>query len=154
MWIPKTMMRTWGKLRYTIVTFVEVKLCNVTRLQQSSLTSMNISTFIPIARQFVKLGSIMGIAVANGRNLEPANLNKEVFIRFNSPPLHIRNSSFPWQQLTGGRPWRRSTQSWSSTGEARRRVGWKWTISVIAWNLSDKERRRNTISLLSCLIKL
>ena len=50
------------------------------------------------------IGSIMGIAVANGRNLEPANLNKEVFIRFNSPPLHIRNSSFPWQQLSGGRP--------------------------------------------------
>jgi hypothetical protein len=40
------------------------------------------------------IGSIMGIAVANGRNLEPANLNKEVFIRFNSPPLHILKQQF------------------------------------------------------------
>ena len=40
------------------------------------------------------IGSIMGIAVANGRNLEPANLNKEVFIRFNSPPLHILKEQF------------------------------------------------------------
>ena len=30
----------------------------------------------------------MGIAQANGRNLTPFNLNKEVFIRFNSPSLH------------------------------------------------------------------
>ena len=36
----------------------------------------------------------MGIALANGRNLEPPNLNKEVFIRFNSPPFHILQRKF------------------------------------------------------------
>ena len=36
----------------------------------------------------------MGIALANGRNLEPPNLNKEVYIRFNSPPFHILQRKF------------------------------------------------------------
>ena len=36
----------------------------------------------------------MGIALANGRNLEPPNLNKEVYIRFNSPPFHILQKKF------------------------------------------------------------
>ena len=36
----------------------------------------------------------MGIATANGRNLRPANLEKEVFIRFNLPPFHILKKKF------------------------------------------------------------
>ena len=34
------------------------------------------------------IGSMMAIAVSNGRNLQPFNLDKEVFIKFNLPPLH------------------------------------------------------------------
>ena len=31
---------------------------------------------------------MMSIAVSNGRNLQPFNLDKEIFIKFNLPPLH------------------------------------------------------------------
>ena len=34
------------------------------------------------------IGSIMAIAVSNGRNLQAYNLDKELFIRFNMPPFH------------------------------------------------------------------
>ena len=34
------------------------------------------------------IGSMMSIAVSNGRNLQPFNLDKELYIRFNLPPLH------------------------------------------------------------------
>lgn len=33
------------------------------------------------------IGSMMSIAVSNGRNLQPFNLDKELYIRFNLPPL-------------------------------------------------------------------
>ncbi len=35
------------------------------------------------------IGSIMGISVANRRNLMPVYLHKEVFIRYNLPPFNI-----------------------------------------------------------------
>ena len=50
------------------------------------------------------IGSIMGIALANGRNLMPCNLNKEVFFRFNSPPYHVLVNKFA-PKVTEG--WRR-----------------------------------------------
>ena len=34
------------------------------------------------------IGSMMAISVSNGRNLQPQNLGKEVFLKFNLPPLH------------------------------------------------------------------
>ena len=34
------------------------------------------------------IGSMMAISVSNGRNLQPINLRKEVFLRFNLPPIH------------------------------------------------------------------
>ena len=34
------------------------------------------------------IGSLMSIAVSNGRNLQPFNLDKELYMRFNLPPLH------------------------------------------------------------------
>ena len=34
------------------------------------------------------IGSIMAIAVSNGRNLQAYNLDKELYIRFNMPPYH------------------------------------------------------------------
>ena len=34
------------------------------------------------------IGSMMAISVSNGRNLQPINLRKEVFLRFNLPPMH------------------------------------------------------------------
>lgn len=40
------------------------------------------------------IGSIMGISVANGRNLMPTYLHKEVFIRYNLPPFHILRENF------------------------------------------------------------
>ena len=40
------------------------------------------------------IGSIMGISMANGRNLMPVNLHKEVFIRFNLPPSHGLKKTF------------------------------------------------------------
>ena len=40
------------------------------------------------------IGSIMGISIANGRNLMPIYLHKEVFIRYNLPPFHILKQKF------------------------------------------------------------
>ena len=40
------------------------------------------------------IGSMMGTAMSNGRNLMPIYLHKEVFIRFNLPPFHTLKSSF------------------------------------------------------------
>lgn len=40
------------------------------------------------------IGSIMGISVANGRNLMPLYLHKEVFIRYNLPPFHVLKDKF------------------------------------------------------------
>ena len=34
------------------------------------------------------IGSLMSIAVSNGRNIQPFNLDKELYMRFNLPPLH------------------------------------------------------------------
>ena len=34
------------------------------------------------------IGSMVAISVSNGRNLQPINLGKEVFLRFNLPPMH------------------------------------------------------------------
>ena len=36
----------------------------------------------------------MALAFSSGRSLHPPNLNKEVFIRYNSPPLHILHKKF------------------------------------------------------------
>ena len=35
------------------------------------------------------VGSIMKIHGGQGRNLHPANFSKEIFLKFNLPPLHI-----------------------------------------------------------------
>ena len=40
------------------------------------------------------IGSIMNIQLSNGRNLNPQNLNKEVFCRFNLPPFHTLTNKF------------------------------------------------------------
>jgi hypothetical protein len=40
------------------------------------------------------IGSIMGISIANGRNLMPVYLHKEVFIRYNLPPFHVLKEKF------------------------------------------------------------
>ena len=40
------------------------------------------------------IGSMMGQSCANGRNLEPANLNKEVRLEFNLPPYHVLVDDF------------------------------------------------------------
>ena len=39
------------------------------------------------------VGSLMNICVDKDRNLAPANFSKEIFIAFNSPPLHIANKN-------------------------------------------------------------
>ena len=39
------------------------------------------------------VGSIMCIHHGRGRNLHPVNLNKELFLRFNLPPMHILKKS-------------------------------------------------------------
>ena len=38
---------------------------------------------------FETVGSIMKIHGGQGRNLHPANFSKEIFLKFNLPPLHI-----------------------------------------------------------------
>ena len=38
--------------------------------------------------------SIMGIGISRGRNTHPTNLEKEVKLRFNLPPLHILVEKF------------------------------------------------------------
>ena len=40
------------------------------------------------------IGSMMSIAVSNGRNIMPYNLDKEVCLKFNLPPLHVLNEKF------------------------------------------------------------
>ena len=40
------------------------------------------------------IGSIMKIATGKGRNLEPLNFSKEIFLTFNLPPLHILKKKF------------------------------------------------------------
>ena len=35
------------------------------------------------------IDSMMAISVNNGRNLQPINQGKEVFLRFNLPPMHL-----------------------------------------------------------------
>ena len=40
------------------------------------------------------IGSMMSIALSNGRNLTPFNLEKEICLQFNLPPLHILNGVF------------------------------------------------------------
>ena len=40
------------------------------------------------------VGSIMGIAVARGRNTHPVNFEKEIKLRFNLPPLHTLTHTF------------------------------------------------------------
>ena len=40
------------------------------------------------------VGSIMGIGISRGRNTHPTNLEKEVKLRFNLPPLHILVKKF------------------------------------------------------------
>ena len=37
------------------------------------------------------VGSMMGAAIARGRNPHPLNLSKELCLRFNLPPLHCLN---------------------------------------------------------------
>ena len=37
---------------------------------------------------------MMSIAVSNGRNIMPYNLDKEVCLKFNLPPLHVLNEKF------------------------------------------------------------
>ena len=40
------------------------------------------------------IGSMMAISLSNGRNLSPFNLEKEICLKFNLPPLHILNETF------------------------------------------------------------
>ena len=40
------------------------------------------------------VGSIMGIALAKGRNTHPVNFEKEIKLRFNLPPLHLLTEHF------------------------------------------------------------
>ena len=40
------------------------------------------------------IGSVMKIATGKGRNLEPINFSKEIFLCFNLPPLHILKRTF------------------------------------------------------------
>ena len=40
------------------------------------------------------VGSIMKIHIGRGRNLHPVNFGKEIFLRFNLPPLHSLTSNY------------------------------------------------------------
>ena len=40
------------------------------------------------------IGSLMVLAFSSGRSLHPPNLNKDIFIRYNSPPFHILHQKF------------------------------------------------------------
>ena len=40
------------------------------------------------------IGSIMNMACGSGRVLYPENYAKEIFLRFNLPPMHILNEKF------------------------------------------------------------
>ena len=47
---------------------------------------------------------MMSIAVSNGRNLQPFNLDKELYIRFNLPPLHklqnfVKDIARSWREV-------------------------------------------------------
>ena len=58
-----------------------------------SVIFMNIRTYSEAV--CATIGSIMGIPLANGRNLMPSDLNKEdFFFWYNSPPYHILVKDF------------------------------------------------------------
>ena len=40
------------------------------------------------------IGSIMNMATSSGRNVRPENFNKEIYLRFNLPPLHLLMDNF------------------------------------------------------------
>ena len=40
------------------------------------------------------IGSVMNIQLSNGQYLNPQNLDKEVFCRFNLPPFHTLTNKF------------------------------------------------------------
>ena len=92
------------------------------------------------------IGSIMGIALANGRNLEPPNLNKEVFIRFNSPPFHILQRKFIPKVAA------RWSKKKDFFRKGKKRSGLKLDHLVTLWSPSGRERRRGATPLSTCLI--
>ena len=53
---------------------------------------MQLKTFSEAIAETV--GSVMTLAQAKFRNLEPVNFAKEIFLRFNLPPLHVLKVSF------------------------------------------------------------
>ena len=63
---------------------------------------MNVRTYSEAICETI--GSMMSIAVSNGRNLQPFNLDKELYIRFNLPPLHklqdfIKDIASSWREV-------------------------------------------------------
>ena len=63
---------------------------------------VNISTYSEAICETI--GSMMSIAVSNGRNLQPFNLDKELYIRFNLPPLHklqnfVKDIARSWREV-------------------------------------------------------
>ena len=53
---------------------------------------MNVRTYSEALCETI--GSLMALAFSTGRSLHPPNLNKEVFIRYSSPPHHILHNKF------------------------------------------------------------
>ena len=62
------------------------RLGSTTKSFQELFEFVNIRTYSEAICETI--GSIMAIAVSNGRNLQSYNLDKELFIRFNMPPYH------------------------------------------------------------------
>ena len=83
--------------RYIIITDSEES-----RSFQNLYEFVNVRTYSEAICETI--GSMMSIAVSNGRNLQPFNLDKELYIRFNLPPLHklqdfVKFISKSWREI-------------------------------------------------------
>ena len=93
------------------------------------------------------IGRIMGIALANGRNLEAPNLDKEVFVRFNSPPFHILKKEFIPRVAA---KWRKNRDFFRS---GQKRSGMQineWSHSIESFRRREEEKSHIPISLFKC----
>ena len=66
--------------------------CDETAVFRDLFEYVNLHTYSEALCETI--GSLMLLAFSSGRGLQPPNLNKEICIRYNAPPLHILKEKF------------------------------------------------------------
>ena len=76
--------------------------------------------------------------MSNGRNLNPVNVNKEVFLRFNLPPFHILKERFI---PSVAEEWRRTNKNVYRKHENKTKIAVKGVSSSLhSFRKKEKER--------------